>query len=355
MNKTKITLAAAATLLAALPASAETISCATLPTCAELGFTDKIGVCPNEYTICPFDKTMGKCIMEAQAGDIKYSLKSSNHKGWLKCDGSSYDRNQYAELYAAIGANFGSKVPDYRGYFLRVYGSPSSSYGGSGNSNVVTPQKEQLPNITAGGGMWEANGNSSMSGAFYRSSGTGYWGTNGGLDADNYAMMFDASRSNSIYTSGGHVIPANMAVYAYIYTGRSSFAFEDANNCSQGNYFYSDGTCSADYNSSKTLLGIATQVSKYSTYVSINLTWGGNSTGTSASVASTACSGVGASVEIQSYFSRIPASVSNSVVVAASTSKCYWSNGSKVSSNGAGCSATAPYYYCYKSIRIDKK
>jgi len=46
-------------------------------------------------------------------------------KGYLPCDGTSYKRNQWPELFAAIGAIWGGdaadnfKVPDLRGRFLR--------------------------------------------------------------------------------------------------------------------------------------------------------------------------------------------------------------------------------------------
>lgn len=337
-------------LLPVAPAFAA-IDCAVLPTCAELGYTDKISVCPNDYTICPFDRAMGKCIMEAQAGDIKYSIRSSNHAGWLLCNGSTYDRYQYPELYTALSSTFGTKLPDYRGYFLRVSGTPSSSYGGSGNTSLTTPQKEQLPNIT--GSFWKVDDMTASTSGAFSSVWVGGYDADSGNGGDGRQINFSAASSNSIY-SGSHVIPANMAVYAYIYTGRLGYNYDDAYACNLGDYFYSDSTCSSSYNSAKTVLGIAAGVSKSTTTVTINLTWGGNTTVSSSSSASTACTAQGGSVEIQSYFSKIPASVSNSVVVAPSSSRCYWSNGSKVTSSGATCTASSPYYYCYRTLSIKK-
>jgi microcystin-dependent protein len=46
--------------------------------------------------------------------------------GWLLCDGSALNQAQYADLYAAIGTNFGAQppagdfyIPDLRGRFVR--------------------------------------------------------------------------------------------------------------------------------------------------------------------------------------------------------------------------------------------
>ena len=65
-------------------------------------------------------------------GDIKYSLASDDHQGWLKCDGRSMLRNQYTQLFNVIGTQFGSSdgahfnLPDCRG---RVLGSAGSGSG----------------------------------------------------------------------------------------------------------------------------------------------------------------------------------------------------------------------------------
>lgn len=52
--------------------------------------------------------------------------------GWMLCDGSTLNKYQYPELFAAIGLQYGGSgdnfnLPDYRGYFLRGVD------GGSGN------------------------------------------------------------------------------------------------------------------------------------------------------------------------------------------------------------------------------
>jgi microcystin-dependent protein len=62
-------------------------------------------------------------------GDIKYSCKENDHGGWLLCDGRSVSREEYSELFEAIGTAFGSisgstfKLPDARGRVLGAIGS----------------------------------------------------------------------------------------------------------------------------------------------------------------------------------------------------------------------------------------
>ena len=214
------------------------INCGTLPTCASLGYSDTVSQCPKssagaELVVrCPFDTTQGKCIREAAVGQIAYFTKAPNSaSGWLKCNGATFTKNKYPELYGFIGQQFCNaynggtcgtdvgRLPKYNGMFLRVYGAPLG-YGNVGNYDFVTPQKEGLPNIYGTGGYYEnaSSMNRTPSGAFYVS-GANLRGS-GDTDGDNSMLNFDASRSNTIYGSSSGVTPPNMAVYAYIYAGK---------------------------------------------------------------------------------------------------------------------------------------
>ena len=70
-------------------------------------------------------------VKPSYAGDLKYSIQSSDHNGWLKCDGRSLNRVTYAKLFAVIGTAFGNddsvtfKLPDCRGRVLGTIGSGS--------------------------------------------------------------------------------------------------------------------------------------------------------------------------------------------------------------------------------------
>ena len=65
-------------------------------------------------------------------GDVKYSIKTQDHNGWLVCDGRSLSRTQYADLFAVIGTSFGAdngstfKLPNCAG---RVIGAAGSGVG----------------------------------------------------------------------------------------------------------------------------------------------------------------------------------------------------------------------------------
>lgn len=61
-----------------------------------------------------------------QAGDIKYTARTSAPAGWLKANGAAISRTAYAGLFAAIGTTYGAgdgfitfNLPDLRGVFLR--------------------------------------------------------------------------------------------------------------------------------------------------------------------------------------------------------------------------------------------
>ena len=82
-------------------------------------------------------------------------------QGWLICDGRSYSRRDYQELYRIIGSNFGApnnssfNVPDFRGRFLRgtdnragrdpdALSRQASSSGGLTGDNVGSVQEDQF-------------------------------------------------------------------------------------------------------------------------------------------------------------------------------------------------------------------
>lgn len=259
----KLILITAAALFSASVALAQT--CATAPSCATLGYTQSASACSGKSLKCPFDTTKVMCVNGGpHVGDLKYSLYSSNHDGWLLCNGTQYSQTAYPKLYSLLSTKFCHKytsrtdtsytssncksgyfaVPDYRGFFLRAlntYNSTSSTVGGSysyysdalyykGHYSTATafmypwiPQYEQLPNITGEFGMlaggtevgWN-NAVSTTNNAFYRKDGIG----DNGQQSSNAAggAGFEASRSNKIY-DGSHVMPASYGAYIFIYAG----------------------------------------------------------------------------------------------------------------------------------------
>jgi microcystin-dependent protein len=63
-------------------------------------------------------------------GDVKHSLQSSDHNGWLKCDGRAVSRQSFVDLFGVIGESFGVgdgsttfNLPDCRGRVLGTAGA----------------------------------------------------------------------------------------------------------------------------------------------------------------------------------------------------------------------------------------
>jgi hypothetical protein len=127
--------------------------------------------------------------------------------GYLKCDGSSLLREDYADLFEKIGTTYGAaddyhfNIPDYQGVFLRGYGGVAASLG--------TRQAQGLPNITGNISYWSQSRNSG--GAFTISSG-GYGSLEPGTNSVDTYANFNASRSSSIYGAADEVRPVNMSV-----------------------------------------------------------------------------------------------------------------------------------------------
>lgn len=61
-------------------------------------------------------------------GDLKWSIMTVDHQGWIACDGRSVSRQAYKELFNVIGTTFGSEsattfnLPDCRGRGLAAIG-----------------------------------------------------------------------------------------------------------------------------------------------------------------------------------------------------------------------------------------
>lgn len=150
-------------------------------------------------------------------GDIKASVRSSNHDNWFLCNGQEVNRNTYADLFAIIGTSFGAgngvttfNLPDYRGKFLR-------GLGGDSAADIYTTQAEGVPNIT--GNFTTGRTTSAFTGSFYQVADYGQTNFSGGsgMGGQNTRTVgIDASRSSSVYGASSHVTPINQAINYFI-------------------------------------------------------------------------------------------------------------------------------------------
>ena len=335
--------------------SAYAVNCATVPTCAELGYTDTVANCSGDSIKCPFDLTVGKCIGSgATVGQIGYFPYEVKDVKWIKCDGRFLHKDAYPELYEVLKTTFGGsgnafRIPDYKGDFVRVNGRDSGT--------VTSRQSEGLPNIYGHFGM---NSKTNADGVLFSKTtmSSNYEGIGNG-DMTKGAIRFDASKYNSIYGSSSHVTPVNTSVYAYIYAGKldtsKGTAKDIMKDCAKGYYYYTDGTCSSSRNTSKTLRGVVayTVNGPYNYYV--RYITGGISTASSISTATTYCKNnyLNGNLGSLSEADIIPASIS-SYFYKITNGRTYWYSGNAYKCTGTTYSTctretsipTTAYYYC---------
>ena len=132
----------------------------------------------------------------------------SDRDNWLECNGQSISSAVYPELVGVIG----SRVPDYRGIFLRGQGSQTSTHYGTVTHSSAALGQLQGDGIrtiwgTFVGGDWSGHDTQGgSSGAFWPA------GNAGVQEGDAYNQIrysFDVSRVTPVV---GEVRPVNRAV-----------------------------------------------------------------------------------------------------------------------------------------------
>ena len=132
----------------------------------------------------------------------------SDRDNWLECNGQSISSAVYPELVALVG----SRVPDYRGIFLRGLGSQTSTHYGNVTHSSAALGQLQGDGIrtiwgTFVGGDWSGHDNQGgSSGAFWPA---GNAGVQEGDDYNQIRYSFDVSRVTPVV---GEVRPVNRAV-----------------------------------------------------------------------------------------------------------------------------------------------
>jgi hypothetical protein len=99
----------------------------------------------------------------AFAGDARTTIP----QGWLLCDGAEVSRDQYPELFAAIGTVYSAgnrattfHLPDYRGLFLRGVDDPDGRGGkdAAGRDPEAGDRRHMRTGELAGGGVGTVQG-----------------------------------------------------------------------------------------------------------------------------------------------------------------------------------------------------
>ncbi|MBR6663447.1 MAG: tail fiber protein [Alphaproteobacteria bacterium] len=325
-------------------------SCDTT-TCADLGYTDTIAECPGEYEVCQYDKTKGNCIYEARPGDLKYSLKTTDHNGWLLCDGNSYGGfGQYPELYSAISGSYGIKLPNFNNYFIK--GAATTSASNLKPEIGYGKEAAGLPNIEGHIYSFLTGGANTNEGALSQVSG----GESGGANGSKYTwrhIYFDASKSNSIYGNSTTVTPQNYKANVFIFAGKKK-DFRPS-----GKFYLNDGNLS-DTCISSSSLGYALTDSQYIFKGGDGLPGSSPFVGTVFlyNAAYTSCKNEGGSLasasKIASYYGKpgcgsSPVAVSSSREYITSDTKIYKITGSNSYSEQTISADKTYYYYCVDS------
>lgn len=154
-----------------------------------------------------------------EIGDVKYSLRSDDHLGWVVCDGRSLSRETYSELFNIIGTTYGSNnsttfnLPDCRGRVLGGSGFGSGlterSAGTLLGSETHTMTTNQMPSHTHTGTTSSDGSHTHTSNAIGGSLGLvssdGVNTAAGGLDnSSGEPNLYTAPVALSINSNGSH-------------------------------------------------------------------------------------------------------------------------------------------------------
>jgi len=153
----------------------------------------------------------------------------SSPSGWLLCDGSTYSRTTYANLFGAIGTTYGVgdgsttfAVPDLRGYFVRGSGTNADGTA-SGTLGVKTADSTKLPTASFTGTTSDPGNHTHNSQAADTATGTGpYHGElTSATPTLNIATTAAGAHTHTVTINGGgdsETRPKNIALPYYIKT-----------------------------------------------------------------------------------------------------------------------------------------
>lgn len=190
----------------------------------------------NDGTYNPSDQHYFE-VKPTYAGDLKYSVKLQDHNGWLKCDGRSINRTEYANLFNVIGTSFGSvdsntfNLPDCRGRVLGVIGNGSGltnrTLGTSVGSETHTLNTSEMPSHNH-------TGTTDLSGVHTHTSNANGGQGNLGLvtaDGSNTVTSTDASLGElNVWTTPGQLTINTSGSHTHTFTTGSTGSGNPHNN-----------------------------------------------------------------------------------------------------------------------------
>lgn len=183
-----------------------------------------------------------------EIGDVKYSVKSNDHLGWLICDGRSLSRDTYSELFNIIGTTYGSNsattfnLPDCRGRVLGGSGSgsgltsrssgtllgseshtmtinemPTHTHTGTTNSNGSHTHTHNANGGQGGLGLVTADGSNTVTGTDASSGELNVWTTPAALNINSDGAHTHTFTTNSTGNSQGFDIMQPTAFIGYVF------------------------------------------------------------------------------------------------------------------------------------------
>jgi microcystin-dependent protein len=168
-------------------------------------------------------------VIPPEIGDIKYSVRSDNHAGWLKCDGSAISRSTYNDLFAVIDTDFGVgdglntfNLPDARG---RVLGGVGTGRNNNNSANLTPRARgakvgDETHTLTTAEMPQHTHGNNSIAGSLGLMTANGSNTAGGDIDVDGSAPyepnLYTTPAALTIDNAGGGGAHNNMQPTLFI-------------------------------------------------------------------------------------------------------------------------------------------